>query len=426
MLRINLNVVALSAAITAAAWAQQVPSTRPAAAVQVATRPGVASTSRAAVKPFVNPLEPPKMPPAVNPARGARWSCPGTVYDFGKVWQNSNVVYQFEIKNTSDTDLEIIDAKAECHCTVPGQFERIIKPGKSGFVPFTLHTAGLGKYLVKRCNITLNDPQMPVLTVQLNGFVQTLFNMNPNDVGNFAEITDPNAKISREAEIVSNIDEPFTFELVPNSNAKKNFTVDLKEIEKGKRWKLKITTNPPLPAGSLMQFFTFRTSDPHLPGWNLMITGFRPERIAAKPMNLLMPPVVTSASPFTVEVMNYGKAAFKVLSAEVRDTPELKTEIVPNGPHYKVNVLAPMGYKLPEARHLIIKTDDPTLPSIDVTLYKIVDRPNLPPIQRKPASQPGVAGGQRIGPRPGGKKRANAAASQPASLTGEDRPRAQP
>jgi len=327
-------------------------------------------------------------PPA--PVSGANYFCENSLFDWGEVWQGANVTHRFPIKNTGGTTIEILNAKAECHCTVPGNFDRYIEPGQTGFVPFTFRSAGMGQKIEKHAYITLNDPKRPRLTVTLKGVVKTVVKSVPNDVGNFAIVNNPNAEIVREADIVSNVDEPVALELLPSKNQNSPFDIEFSELEAGKKWHVKLKTKPPLPEGSLRAAYRFKTGHNRIPLWTLNVSGFRPKRIAAKPINLRFPEVVASTKPFLVNIENHGKTDFKVLSAEI-DDPDLKAEVQPDGKGYKINVTAPVGYKLTKSRKLTVTTDDAEIPKIEVAIY-IPKEQGLPPLPAK-----GAAATQRAG-----------------------------
>lgn len=373
-------------------------------------------------------------PALSSPLSGAWFECPATFYNFGEVWQGANVTHRYEIRNTSSTETLIIDdVKADCHCTVPGQFERVIKPGQVGHVPFTLRTDGLGQRLSKGATIKTNDPQRPTFRVIMEGHVKTLLTMTPNSCGTFAEIIDPDSELTQTAIVTSNVDEPITLEVLPDGPARRPpnasapasqparpFALDLEEIEAGKKWKVTVRTVPPLPSGYLQHYFRIKTSHPNKPVWPLRASAYRPPRIAAKPVNIRLPEEVRGGSPFGTDIMNYGKATVNILSAEIADAPELRVEVVPNTdrkprqdpwmspdklkneppPLARINIHAPMGYRLPGAKNLIVTTDDPEYPSLKITVYSVSSR-GLPPVTAaasQPAGATGVAATQPARP----------------------------
>ncbi len=57
-----------------------------------------------------------------------------TVYDFGKLVQGDKVTYEFKFTNTGKSRLIIVDAKADCGCTVPEWPKEPIEPGASGVI----------------------------------------------------------------------------------------------------------------------------------------------------------------------------------------------------------------------------------------------------------------------------------------------------
>lgn len=56
-----------------------------------------------------------------------------TTYNFGTIAEHGGKVqHTFEFTNTGDANLVIIDASADCGCTVPEYSSKPIAPGKSG------------------------------------------------------------------------------------------------------------------------------------------------------------------------------------------------------------------------------------------------------------------------------------------------------
>src|SRR5262245_13749315 len=85
----------------------------------------------------IPPVYQPPPPMAPQAIKGEWFEVSEAVYSWGDVWEGEPVTHGFQIKNTtSDKEIEIRDAKADCHCTVPGNFDRRIAPGQTGVVPF--------------------------------------------------------------------------------------------------------------------------------------------------------------------------------------------------------------------------------------------------------------------------------------------------
>lgn len=65
-----------------------------------------------------------------------------TKHDFGKIKQNEIVSHDFKFINTGNKDLEIIDAKGSCGCTVPEFPTKPIKPNQTGVIKVTFNSQG--------------------------------------------------------------------------------------------------------------------------------------------------------------------------------------------------------------------------------------------------------------------------------------------
>lgn len=80
-----------------------------------------------------------------------------STYDFGTIKEsNGPVKYTFEITNTGDKPLVIIDAVASCGCTRPSFTAKPIKPGKKGKVEVTFNPAGRAGTFRKTVKVKTN------------------------------------------------------------------------------------------------------------------------------------------------------------------------------------------------------------------------------------------------------------------------------
>src|SRR3954451_5676169 len=86
------------------------------------------------------------------------------VKDYGTIAKGEKLDWSFLVKNTGDTDLQIIAAKPGCGCTV-ADFDKVIKPGASGKVTAHVDTTAFGGPISKSITLETNDPN--TLTAQL-------------------------------------------------------------------------------------------------------------------------------------------------------------------------------------------------------------------------------------------------------------------
>jgi len=77
-------------------------------------------------------------------------------YDFGQVSvKKGSVSHEFTFTNTGNSNLTIINAKADCGCTKPVYSEEPIAPGKTGKIKVTFIPNGKGHF-TKKVTITTN------------------------------------------------------------------------------------------------------------------------------------------------------------------------------------------------------------------------------------------------------------------------------
>lgn len=94
--------------------------------------------------------------PSEAKKKEAKISFTEDVYDFGTVSvKNGKVSHEFNFRNDGDSNLIIINAKADCGCTKPEYSEEPIAPGKSGKVKVTFVPNGKGHF-TKKITITTN------------------------------------------------------------------------------------------------------------------------------------------------------------------------------------------------------------------------------------------------------------------------------
>ena len=81
-------------------------------------------------------------------------------YDFGTIKESKGPVkHTFEVVNTGDKPLLIIDAVASCGCTRPTFSVKPIKPGKKGKVQVTFSPAGRAGNFKKTIKVKTNTAE---------------------------------------------------------------------------------------------------------------------------------------------------------------------------------------------------------------------------------------------------------------------------
>jgi len=166
------------------------------------------------------------------------------VYDFGTARQGSIVEHSFMLTNKGDAPLTIDKIRASCGCTATQMTSKIIQPNTSIPLRTRLNlTLQKGKQN-KTITVYSNDPKNPVVTLKLQGESVTMVSLEPPraDLGVSYE-----ASASRTVIVTAH--EEISFNVLNTRTSAKNITVEVKEIEPGKKYEAKIQVMAPEKRG---------------------------------------------------------------------------------------------------------------------------------------------------------------------------------
>ena len=93
------------------------------------------------------------------------------VKDYGTIAKGEKLDWSFLVKNTGDTDLQIIAAKPGCGCTV-ADFDKVIKPGETGKVTAHVDTTAFAGPIAKTVTLETNDPTTPTSQLTIHAIVK--------------------------------------------------------------------------------------------------------------------------------------------------------------------------------------------------------------------------------------------------------------
>jgi uncharacterized protein DUF1573 len=103
---------------------------------------------------------------AVNANQGDILSLTETQYDFGKIPQGKPVSHVFEVTNSGNDTLRIINVQASCGCTTP-QWERgkKVAPGDKTEIIVGYNAANEGNF-TKTITIVYNSSKTKIITIK--------------------------------------------------------------------------------------------------------------------------------------------------------------------------------------------------------------------------------------------------------------------
>lgn len=132
----------------------------------------VAAENKTAKKPEAKPAETAaKAADTTADEKAPRLTIVEPIKDYGVVPKGDKLDWSFLVKNTGNTDLQIIAAKPGCGCTV-ADFDKVIKPGETGKVTAHVDTTNFAGPIAKSVTVETNDPSNPTAQLTIHAVVK--------------------------------------------------------------------------------------------------------------------------------------------------------------------------------------------------------------------------------------------------------------
>jgi len=107
--------------------------------------------------------------------------------DYGTVPRGEKLEAEFVIKNTGTSDLQLLSVQPGCGCTV-ADFDKVIKPGKSGKVRAHVDTTNFSGPISKSVTVQTNDPNTPTSQLTIHALVKPFVEAFPGGFVRFNTI----------------------------------------------------------------------------------------------------------------------------------------------------------------------------------------------------------------------------------------------
>jgi hypothetical protein len=172
-----------------------------------------------------------------GPAAAApRVEVPETTHDFGKVYEDKELIHTFAINNTGDAPLRIKDIDPDCDCTA-ADYDRQIPPGGQGKITLTIVPYSVLKMFAKHTKVFLNDPQHPEITLTMKGWGLPMIDIEPHHIVRFQGKA--GGEFKAQVRFVSHLSSPFEIKQV-TTNIPQYIEVTLNPEVAGKIYLLEV------------------------------------------------------------------------------------------------------------------------------------------------------------------------------------------
>ncbi|MBV9496218.1 MAG: DUF1573 domain-containing protein [Acidobacteria bacterium] len=202
------------------------------------------------------------------------------IKDYGVVPKGDKLDWSFVVKNTGNTDLQIIAAKPGCGCTV-ADFDKVIKPGETGKVNAHVDTTNFAGPIAKSVTVETNDPSNPTAQLTIHAVVKPYVEAYPAGFVRY-NLLQGDAE-TQSVTLYSEEDEPFqiTGVKVPGDWVKVNYKKidDPAQIAQvGKKdqaqYRFDITVGgPDAKIGPLAEKVLITTNSKHQPEYPISLSG---------------------------------------------------------------------------------------------------------------------------------------------------------
>lgn len=289
---------------------------------------------------------------AADPEKAPRLTIVEPVKDYGTIAKGEKLDWSFVVKNTGDSDLQIIAAKPGCGCTV-ADFDKVIKPGQTGKVTAHVDTAAFAGPIAKTVTLETNDPTTPTSQLTIHAVVKPYVEAFPAGFVRFNMLQ--GEADTQTVMLYSEEDEPFQITAIetPGDWAKATYEKVTNDAEKAPnvgragqdQYRVKITVGgPDAKIGPLADKVHIITNSPHQPDYFISISGvIRPTfRVEPSALNFgeVTPTDVAATRMVTLHSNNMKTPETFVVSKAESSVPAVVTSVKPgtNKGEYEVTL----------------------------------------------------------------------------------------
>ncbi|MEA2336456.1 MAG: hypothetical protein QOE82_463 [Thermoanaerobaculia bacterium] len=312
------------------------------------------------------------------------------VKDYGTIPKGEKLDWSFVVKNTGDSDLQIIAAKPGCGCTV-ADFDKVIKPGETGKVTAHVDTAAFAGPIAKTVTLETNDPTTPTSQLTIHAVVKPYVEAFPAGFVRFNMLQGD--ADSQAVTIYSEEDEPFQITKIetPGDWVKATFDKITDESEKAPnvgragqdQYKVKITVGgPDAKIGPLADKVHIITNSKHQPDYYVSISGvIRPTfRVEPTALNFgeVMPTDVAATRMVMLHSNNLKTPETFVVSKAESSVKSVVTSVKPtaNKGEYEVTLQIAKDAKPGDVDGTVtIYTNDKVNPVVTVPMKATIKAP---------------------------------------------------
>ncbi len=207
---------------------------------------------------------------------GPKISVSKPVHDFGDISDNVTVSYEYEIINTGDQELTIVNVRPGCGCTAAKPDKNVLKPMESTKLKVSFNSSGRRGSQLKHIYIKTNDPNNPDYRISFKAnILESKENENNNGlkldryIYDFGDVQEGRSFIY-QATIENYGKKEYELKEFKPGSSLKLAAVSSKKITQGSKAFMTIELNTSGLSGKITRSFVVKTNDPNNP--EIMLT----------------------------------------------------------------------------------------------------------------------------------------------------------
>ncbi len=297
---------------------------------------------------------------------GPRIQFASPVHDFGRIKGGAVVEHTYTFTNIGNGLLEVTNVRASCGCTTAGAWSRQVQPGETGTIPIEFNSGNFSGQVAKSISVNCNDTSQPTVVLQLKANIWKPIDVTPQYAA--LNVTSEAPAKETTVRIVNNEEVPLTLSAPEGTN--RALATELRTIQPGKEFALIVRTVPPLPAGSVQDQITLKTSSTNMPAINVRAWA------SVQPAVLVMPALITlpvaplpKPMPSTISIRNNGTNALALTEPVVNaQGVEVQLKELQPGRYFTLTVNFPAGFEIPQGEQVEVrvKSNHPQFPILKV------------------------------------------------------------
>jgi hypothetical protein len=270
-------------------------------------------------------------------------------YNAGEMYKtNKKIQHDFIIKNIGQSELQIINARPGCGCTVT-QFDKVIAPGAEGKVTASVDISHFKGQIEKGIDLETNDPEQAHARLTVKANIKTVLEMKPADQVRFT-VSKGEAK-KEDFQLSPTYEKPFKITAAKIDS--EFFTADLVPPEANAEkpeYKLTVGVKDTAPIGTQTGSVELTFQDAPVPMMTIPVTAIVRGSITASP------------SIVSIQIKRFPEEVTNTSTVNMRQQPDLSAPVVAKltpGKHLRVIAHRDDWYQVISEASQPAKTEQP-------------------------------------------------------------------